>query len=83
MTYRVRTNGLCLTPVAPVRPTGEGTALAFEDAKVLGDMVAKHGLCVEALRSYEDARYEPVKEISEKVRATAQSFYSRSNDSSF
>jgi 2-polyprenyl-6-methoxyphenol hydroxylase-like FAD-dependent oxidoreductase len=62
----------------PVRPTGEGTALAFEDAKVLGDMVAKHGLCVKALRSYEDARYEPVKEISEKVRATAQSFYSRS-----
>jgi 2-polyprenyl-6-methoxyphenol hydroxylase-like FAD-dependent oxidoreductase len=65
----------------PVRPTGEGTALAFEDAKVLGDMVAKHGLCVEALRLYEDARYEPVKEISEKVRAAAQSFYSRSIDS--
>jgi salicylate hydroxylase len=61
----------------PVRPTGEGTALAFEDAKVLGDMIAKHGLCVEALRSYEDARYEPVKEISAKVRATANSYYSR------
>ena len=45
----------------PVRPTVEGTALAFEDAKVLGDMTAKHGLCVEALRSYEDARYEHVK----------------------
>ena len=62
----------------PVRPTGEGTALAFEDAKVLGDMIGKHGLCVEALRSYEDARYEPVKKISEEVRATAQSYYSRS-----
>ena len=62
----------------PVRPTGEGTALAFEDAKVLGDMIGKHGLCVEALRSYEDARYEPVKEISEKVRAIAQSAYSSS-----
>jgi 2-polyprenyl-6-methoxyphenol hydroxylase-like FAD-dependent oxidoreductase len=60
----------------PVRPTGEGTALAFEDAKVLRDMVAKHGLCVDALRSYEDARYEPVKKISEKARAAAKSFYS-------
>ena len=59
----------------PVRPTGEGTALAFEDAKVLGDMVAKHGLCVDALRSYEDARYEPVKKISDKARANAKSVY--------
>jgi 2-polyprenyl-6-methoxyphenol hydroxylase-like FAD-dependent oxidoreductase len=56
----------------PVRPTGEGIALALEDAKVLGEVVAKHGLGVEALRAYEDERFEPVKTISKKVRKEAQ-----------
>jgi 2-polyprenyl-6-methoxyphenol hydroxylase-like FAD-dependent oxidoreductase len=62
----------------PVRPTGEGTALAFEDARVLGEMIAEHGLSVKVLRAYEDERYEPVKIISEKVRASAQGFYKNS-----
>jgi len=56
----------------PVRPTGEGTALAFEDANVLGKIVFKFGLCDKALREYENKRYEPVKRISEKVRIIAQ-----------
>ena len=51
----------------PVRPTGEGIALALVDAKVLGEVVAKHGLGLEALRAYEDERYEPVKMMAEKV----------------
>uniref|UniRef100_A0A7S1BDK5 FAD-binding domain-containing protein n=1 Tax=Corethron hystrix TaxID=216773 RepID=A0A7S1BDK5_9STRA len=61
----------------PVRPTGEGTALAFEDANVLSEVIMrnKNGLCVEALRDYESERYEPVKEISEKIRALADGFY--------
>jgi len=59
----------------PVRPTGEGTALAFEDANVLGKVISKLGLGVEALRHYESERYEPVKLISEKVRKGAQNFY--------
>jgi 2-polyprenyl-6-methoxyphenol hydroxylase-like FAD-dependent oxidoreductase len=59
----------------PVRPSGEGTALAFEDANVLGKVISKLGLGVEALREYENQRYEPVKAISEKVRAAAQNYY--------
>mmetsp|Transcript_13681 Transcript_13681/g.20828 ORF Transcript_13681/g.20828 Transcript_13681/m.20828 type:complete len:455 (-) Transcript_13681:178-1542(-) len=59
----------------PVRPTGEGTALALEDAKVLGQVIVKHGFCDEALREYENERYEPVKKISEKVRSQAENFY--------
>ena len=63
----------------PVRPTGEGTALAFEDANVLGQVVSKYGLGVKALRQYENKRYEPVKTISEKVRTGAQNFYKQPN----
>ena len=33
----------------PVRPTGEGIALALVDAKVLGKVVTKHGLGLETL----------------------------------
>ena len=63
----------------PVRPTGEGTALAFEDANVLGKVISKFGLCDEALREYENERYEPVKRISEQVKNMAQNFY-KSNE---
>jgi len=70
-------DGLAFTGDAahPVRPTGEGTALAFEDAKVLGDVVSRYGLSVEALRAYEDIRYEPVKRISDEVRKLAKATY--------
>ena len=61
----------------PVRPTGEGTALAFEDTNVLGGVVAEYGLTVEALRAYEDKRYEPVKRISDQVRKQAQLSYAK------
>jgi len=72
-------DGLAYTGDAahPVRPTGEGTALAFEDAKVLGEVVAKYGLSVEALRAYEDMRYEPVKRISDEVRRLAKASYAQ------
>ena len=59
----------------PVRPTGEGTALAFEDANVLGQVISKHGLGVRSLREYENERYEAVKTISEKVRASSIALY--------
>lgn len=61
----------------PVRPTGEGTALAFEDAKVLCQCLTRYGLTVSALREYESKRYEPVKRISRKARANAEAFYSK------
>jgi len=64
----------------PVRPTGEGTALAFEDASVLGKVILKFGLCDEALREYENERYEPVKRISEKVKNMANNFYKETNE---
>ena len=61
----------------PVRPTGEGTALAFEDASVLRQILATSGLSVESLRAFEDARFLPVKTISEKIRAGAESYYQK------
>jgi len=64
----------------PVRPTGEGTALAFEDASVLGKVILKFGLCDEALREYENERYEPVKRISEKVKNMANNFYKETDE---
>ena len=71
----------------PVRPTGEGLALAFEDAQVLGQVIAKlsgddAGIVSDAaLREYENERYLPVKEISEKIRAAAEGFYKKPKDS--
>lgn len=62
----------------PVRPTGEGTALALEDARVLRRVVSSEfggKLCAKALRRYEEERYAPVKEVSERVRARAEKFY--------
>ena len=63
----------------PVRPTGQGTALAFEDCKVLRETIAKYGMSVEALRAYEDERYEPVKAISDAVRKNANESYARND----
>jgi 2-polyprenyl-6-methoxyphenol hydroxylase-like FAD-dependent oxidoreductase len=61
----------------PVRPTGQGTALAVEDANVLGKVILKCGLCDKAFREYENERYEPIKNISEKIRNMAESFYTK------
>jgi 2-polyprenyl-6-methoxyphenol hydroxylase-like FAD-dependent oxidoreductase len=63
----------------PVRPTGQGTALAFEDCKVLSEKIAKYGMSVEALRAYEDERYEPVKAISDAVRQSANESYAKND----
>ena len=62
----------------PVRPTGQGTALAFEDAAVLYQIVLDHGglISVDVLRKYENERFLPVKEISDMVRSSADAFYS-------
>jgi len=63
----------------PVRPTGEGIALALEDAHVLGRVIGGDseslGPTVETLRRYEDERYEVVKKISERVKAQSDNFY--------
>lgn len=59
----------------PVRPTGEGIALALEDANVLCQLISKSGLSVTTLRKYEDERFLPVKTISEKVRELANDTY--------
>ena len=61
----------------PVRPTGEGLALAFEDANVLYQLISKFGLSDATLRKYEDERFLPVKIISEKVRLQAESAYKK------
>ena len=59
----------------PIRPTGEGIALALEDAYVLAKVVSEVGLSVKAFREYESERYESVKAISEKARKFAESRY--------
>jgi len=63
----------------PVRPTGQGMALALEDAVNLGDLVAKHGLGVGAFRMYEQQRYQPIKDISNKIRKAAEESYERNH----
>jgi salicylate hydroxylase len=75
------TNGLAFLGDAahPVRPTGQGIALAFEDAWQLGALVqaAPDGGVVDAdvLRCYETARLSRVRQVSEKVRAMADAYY--------
>jgi 2-polyprenyl-6-methoxyphenol hydroxylase-like FAD-dependent oxidoreductase len=74
------TNGLAFAGDAahPVRPTGEGLALAFEDAWQLGAVVASspgQAVTADALRCYEAARLPQVREVSEKVRALAELYY--------
>ena len=62
----------------PVRPTGEGVTLAFQDAWQLGAIVkASPDLLPNAdmLRCYEAASLPRVRHISEKVRAIANAMY--------
>ena len=60
----------------PVRPTGQGAALAFEDAAVLCRVIVEQGgLSIAALRKYESERFLPVKEVSEAIRTRADAFY--------
>ena len=64
----------------PLRPTGEGTALAFEDAWTLGALAADaptlEAFCAPAtLRSYEARRLPRVRAVSDAVRADANRFY--------
>ena len=63
----------------PLRPTGEGTALAFEDAWTLGDLLCRAAAAEPAsLRAFEEARRERVRAISEAVKASANRFYDAS-----
>jgi len=78
------TNGLAFLGDAahPVRPTGEGIALAFQDAWQLGALVhasPDSGVVdADVLRCYEAARLPHVRQVSEKVRAMADSYYADS-----
>ena len=64
----------------PLRPTGEGTALALEDAWTMGDLAASAGSAAEfcapaTLRRYEERRLPRVRAVSDAVRAAANRFY--------
>ena len=62
----------------PVRPTGEGIELAFQDAWQLGAIVkASPDLLPDAdmLRCYEAASLPRVRHVSEKARALANTYY--------
>ena len=60
----------------PLRPTGEGTALAFEDAWTIGHLAATSaGLEPATLRKFEEARRKRVRAVSEAVKAAANRFY--------
>jgi 2-polyprenyl-6-methoxyphenol hydroxylase-like FAD-dependent oxidoreductase len=76
--YGAVTDGLAFMGDAqhPVRPTGEGIALAWADAAVLGSTIAAMGrVGPDVLRAYEQARESEVREVSERVRTAANSFY--------
>ncbi|KAJ1462695.1 hypothetical protein M885DRAFT_505730 [Pelagophyceae sp. CCMP2097] len=82
------TNGLAFLGDAahPLRPTGEGVALAFEDAWQLADIVkASPGsaVCADALRCYEAARLPQVRQISELVKDRAEGYYTNSTKATF
>ena len=64
----------------PLRPTGEGTALALEDAWTLGDLAASAPTLADfcappTLRAYEARRLPRVRAVSAAVRAAANRFY--------
>ena len=62
----------------PVRPTGEGVTLAFQDAWQLGAIVkASPDLLPDAdmLRCYEAASLPRVRYVTDKVRAVANDYY--------
>ena len=64
----------------PLRPTGEGTALAWEDAWTLGCLFAASSAADECLRpatlrAYEEARRVRVRAVATAVRQAADNFY--------
>lgn len=66
----------------PLRPTGEGTALAFEDAVVLGEIAhavpsAAEFLSGSMLREFEARRLPRVRAVSEETSALANRAYVR------
>jgi len=63
----------------PLRPTGEGTALAYEDAWTLGEILrSAEQAAPDSLRAYEEARRERVRAVSDAVQAQANQFYDTS-----
>jgi len=70
----------------PLRPTGEGTALALEDAWTVGKLASgaatADAFCSpETLREYEALRRARVEAVSEAVRAAADRFYQKESGS--
>lgn len=66
----------------PLRPTGEGTALALEDAWTVGSLAAAaetiDAFCDPAtLRQYETSRRARVEAVSNAVRVAANRFYTK------
>ena len=62
----------------PLRPTGEGLAVAMEDAWTIGQLLANSEtgkVSPELLRSYEEQREERVNAICLAVRNLAESYY--------
>jgi salicylate hydroxylase len=65
----------------PLRPTGEGTALAFEDAYTIGHLARDlGGVGPELMRAYEQARLGRVRAVSDAVKAAAEGFYKPDSD---
>ena len=64
----------------PLRPTGEGVAMALEDAWTIGNLAASFPsgesiLTPELLRKYEESRQDRVVAVSKAVRDLAESYY--------
>lgn len=59
----------------PMRPTGDGAGLTFEDAAILGAAAAEHGATPAMLRAYEAQRLPRVLKIMETTMVTGRSSY--------
>ena len=70
----------------PLRPTGEGVALALEDAWTIGNLAysdsGKRILTPDLLRKYEGARQARVAAVCKAVRDLAESYYKDEEESS-
>jgi 2-polyprenyl-6-methoxyphenol hydroxylase-like FAD-dependent oxidoreductase len=76
--FGAATSGLAFLGDAahPVRPTGEGIALALEDAWALGDVVKRAGgVGPDQLRAYEVGRLPRVRQVSGRVKRVADAYY--------
>ena len=64
----------------PMRPVGQGNAMALEDAAELASCIQIHGVTESALRSYEARRIPRVRLVAQKSQLEAMKSYGRASE---